>query len=234
MNRRRERYLAVALHGVDPARYGRCALIRDWLADHGVTRVTLLVVPAPGLHPFPDRSPELARWLVDCSRAGDAIAQLGLEDRGDEFRRLDPEATVRALEAGRRVLARAGVSPRGFVAPGYGYTAALRTTLPTTFDWWADQLAVHGPADRRERAPAVAVRPRRAPLATRLAPLLPGRLLRLDIHPDDFGHPRMAAALEAALRRSGRRTALTYDEVATLAPVAVPPRARPPAPPRHV
>jgi Uncharacterized protein conserved in bacteria (DUF2334) len=231
MRRRPERYLAVALHAVDPARFERCAVIRDWLGDHGVERVTLLVVPAPGLHPFPDRSPQLAQWLVERSCAGDAVAQLGLEDRGDEFRRLDADATERALLAGRNVLARAGLAPRGFVAPGYGYTPALRTVLPASFDWWADQLAVHGGADQREYAPAIPVRPRHAPVLTRLASLLPGRVLRLDIHPAYFEHPRMAAALEAAMRRAGRRTALTYDELAALA--RMPARPAPRGAPRH-
>ena len=55
--------LAVAIHDVEPATFQRCALIRDWLSDLGVERVTLLVIPAPQLHPFPARSPELANWL---------------------------------------------------------------------------------------------------------------------------------------------------------------------------
>ena len=45
------RTIAVALHGIEPATWERCALIRDWLDDHGVDRVTLLVIPARDLHP---------------------------------------------------------------------------------------------------------------------------------------------------------------------------------------
>ena len=67
--------LAVALHDVEPATFERCALIRDWLEDHGVGRVTLLVIPAPDLHPFFQRRPELAAWLLDRRDQGDAIAQ---------------------------------------------------------------------------------------------------------------------------------------------------------------
>ena len=51
--------IAVALHDVEPATFERCALIRDWLDDHGIERVTLLVIPAPDLHPFNDRRPEI-------------------------------------------------------------------------------------------------------------------------------------------------------------------------------
>ena len=59
------REIAVAVHDVEPATFERCALIRDWLDDHGVDRVTLLVVPAADLHPFFQRRPDLAAWLLD-------------------------------------------------------------------------------------------------------------------------------------------------------------------------
>ena len=53
----------MALHDIEPATFERCALIRDWLDDHGVDRVTLLVIPARDLHPLGERSPEMIRWL---------------------------------------------------------------------------------------------------------------------------------------------------------------------------
>ena len=76
---RAERTLAVALHDVEPATFERGALIRDWLHDHGVDRVTLLVVPAADLHPFFQRRPDLAAWLLDCRDRGDTIAQHGFQ-----------------------------------------------------------------------------------------------------------------------------------------------------------
>ena len=45
----------------------------------------------------------------------------------------------------------AGIQPRGFVAPGYAYTNALRATLATTFDWWAGIGRLHR-ADARLHA----------------------------------------------------------------------------------
>src|SRR5271155_5760445 len=69
--------IAVALHGIEPATFERCALIRDWLEDHGVQRVTLLVIPARDLHPVGERSPEMVRWLSERRNGGDSIAQHG-------------------------------------------------------------------------------------------------------------------------------------------------------------
>src|SRR5581483_2892630 len=118
-----EHVLAVAIHDIEPATFERAALIRDWLDDLGVERVTLLVIPARDLHPLSDRRPEVAAWLVERCRHGDAAAQQGfqhLEPRpgrllahprrreASEFAGLDPAQTTRAVDAGRRVLKLAG------------------------------------------------------------------------------------------------------------------------------
>ncbi len=208
--------IAVAIHDVEPATFERCALIRDWLGDHGVDRATLLVIPAPDLHPFFQRRPDLAAWLLDCRDRGDAIAQHGFRHRGAgrrpeaEFAGLDPAQTQASIAAGRRVLGLAGVEPRGFVAPAYAYTPALRRELAAGFDWWATMLRFVG-RDRAALAPAVTLR--RSPLAVRAAALASGRVLRLDLHPADLERPRRVLALEAVLRGARRRTAVTYDDL---------------------
>ncbi len=161
-----QRTIAVALHDIEPATFERCALIRDWLYDHGVRRATLLVIPARDLHPLAERSPEMVEWLIERERSGDAIAQHGFQhlrpqrargrtggayqslrtlgaDRESEFVGLDAHETRRAVDAGRRVLKLAGIEPRGFVAPGYAYTPALRQTLSERFQWWAALLGLH-------------------------------------------------------------------------------------------
>jgi predicted deacetylase len=154
--------IAVALHGIEPATFERCAVMRDWLSDHGVDRVTLLVIPARDLHPVGERSPEMIRWLCERRGEGDSIAQHGFQhvrihnrgaarrllarahgQRGGEFVGLDDEETRRAVHAGWRVLKLAGVEPDGFVAPAYAYTPALRRTLGLRFRWWAGLLRVH-------------------------------------------------------------------------------------------
>ena len=156
------RTLAVALHGIEPATFERCAVIRDWLSDHGVDRVTLLVIPARDLHPLGARCPEMVEWLCERRLAGDSIAQHGFQharpraggaarhlltrvhaQRSGEFVGLDDEETRRAVHAGWRVLKLAGIEPDGFVAPAYAYTAALRQALALRFRWWAGLLRVH-------------------------------------------------------------------------------------------
>jgi uncharacterized protein len=227
--------LAVALHDVQPATFERSALIRDWLYDLGVDKVTLLVIPAPELHPFFQRSPELAAWLLDRRDGGDAIAMHGLQHRrtrrphplarpvrefqggeATEFPGLDEDATVACLDAGRRVLEIAGVPPRGFVAPGYAYTGALREHLEGRFDWWATLFGVR---PRSAVAPALclgtstAFKRATSPALLRAAAALSGKLLRVDLHPADFEHPSHVHAVEAVLRRAHRRTAVTYDDL---------------------
>jgi hypothetical protein len=205
--------VAVAIHDVAPATFGRTALIRDWLDDHGIDRVTLLVVPAPDLHPFSTSSPELAEWLLDRVDRGDAIAQHGLTCQGPEFVGLGHDEARRAVESGRRLLKLAGVEPNGFVAPGYAYTPALRATLRDRYAWWADILRLHRNGGHAPVAPAV----RLSPLALRATALLGGPLLRIDLRPADLDHTRRMLALERVLRRARRRTAVTYDELAAAA-----------------
>ncbi len=158
----RERTIAVALHGIEPASFERCALIRDWLDDHVIERATLLVIPARDLHPVGERSPGMVAWLSERRSTGDAIAQHGFQHerlsrsaapgrllaharglRAGEFLGLDVEETRRAVHAGWRVLKLAGIEPDGFVAPRYAYTPALHATLATRFRWWAGLLRLH-------------------------------------------------------------------------------------------
>lgn len=260
------RTLAVALHDIEPATFERCALIRDWLDDHGVSQVTLLVIPARDLHPLAERSPEMVQWLIERERGGDAIAQHGFQhlrprrasawrgrtdgmgglarafgaDRETEFVGLDPLETRRAVDAGRRVLKLAGLEPRGFVAPGYAYTAALRETLRERFDWWTALLGLHrahpaamrlADTEQAENArrdllgPPIALssagRMRKAlsPALLRAGALLSGSTLRLDLHPSDLEDPRHMLALEWVLKRTAaNRTAVTYEELAQSTP----------------
>jgi predicted deacetylase len=240
------RTIAVALHDVEPATFERCALIRDWLDDHGVDRVTLLVIPARDLHPVGERSPEMTSWLAERRRAGDSIAQHGFQHertrrggagsllmkharRTGEFVGLDEAETQRAVNAGWRLLKLAGIEPDGFVAPAYAYTPELRSVLPHRFRWWAGMLGVHRRAqpagEQRARllspvwgmGSASALQRALSPALIRAGGMLGGRTLRVDLHPADLQHPRQMLALDHVLDRAGRRRkAITYDELAAL------------------
>jgi predicted deacetylase len=248
------RTIAVALHDIEPATFERCALIREWLDDHGISRVTLLVIPARDLHPLGERSPEMVDWLTERQRAGDSIAQHGFQhlqsrratwprqalgslraNEQPEFLGLDEQETHRAVEAGRRVLKLAGIEPRGFVAPAYAYTPALRSTLGTRFRWWAGLLGLHRSAQDSTHngdqgayellAPPIALASAAGPLRRALAPtllrtgaLLSGPTLRLDLHPSDLQRPNHMLALEWVLQHAAcKRQAVTYDELAAKA-----------------
>jgi predicted deacetylase len=240
------RTIAVALHDVEPATFERCALIRDWLDDHGVDRVTLLVIPARDLHPVGERSPEMTSWLAERHRAGDSIAQHGFQHertrrggagsllmkparRTGEFVGLDEAETQRAVNAGWRLLKLAGIEPDGFVAPAYAYTPELRSVLPHRFRWWAGMLGVHHRAqpagEQRARllspvwsmGSASALQRALSPALIRAGGMLGGRTLRVDLHPADLQHTRQMLALDHVLDRAGRRRkAITYDELAAL------------------
>jgi predicted deacetylase len=248
--------VAVAVHDVEPATFERCALIRDWLDDHGVDRVTLLVIPARDLHPLGERAPEMARWLAERARGGDAIAQHGFHHarprpsglaaraalrpervRSAEFLDLDEREAKRAVDAGWRVLKLAGVEPSGFVAPAYAYTSALVQALAFRFRWWAGLWRLHDAVQSSRARPRLVPAwgmgtqgplPRVfSPALIRLGALLCGDVLRLDVHPSDLQHPRHVLALEWALRHNRRRLAVTYDDLLEGDVSAVPGRAAP-------
>lgn len=219
------RRIAVALHDIAPARFERVALIRDWLADLGIDRATLLVIPAEDLHPLADRGPGLAAWLAERRAAGDVVAQHGFQHLRPgagpaEFVGLDEADTRRALSAGRRVLHLAGVEPGGFVAPAYAYTGALqRCLLGGRYPWWAGQRRLTCADGRRsELAPALSLgRRATAPWGLRASALLAGDTIRLDVHPADLDRTANVATLEALLHRARDRRPVTYDDLARTA-----------------
>ena len=230
--------LAVALHDVEPYTFRRCVEIRDWLADRGVDRATLLVIPAPRLHPFEATAPELTDWLRLRRRLGDAVAQHGLEHlrrRGQgglraralggeaaEFAGLDAEEAGNSLDAGLRIMRSAGLAPRGFVAPAYYYSRALRREVERRFSWYAGLWRVHGASTS---APAMCLgtstglKRATSPSLVRAGAGVGWELLRLDVHPRDFEWPGHVAAIERILERAAGRRPVTYDELA-LSPTA--------------
>lgn len=233
------RRLAVALHDVEPRSFTRCKQIRRWLLERGIKRVTLLVIPAADLHPLGARAPELAAWLRNCVARGDSVAQHGLAHRastsarwprnvlaswqgGDaaEFPGLGAEDTARRVQTGRQLLREIELDPRGFVAPGYAYTRALRAELAGSFEWFADIRSVQLQQRPQLDSPALclgsstALKRCLSPAYVRFAARRSGHeVMRLDIHPADFDLRGHVATLEAVLARAQRCEPVTYDQL---------------------
>jgi predicted deacetylase len=231
----RSRLLA-CLHDVEPATLERCMFIRDWLGDRGVDRATLLAIPH-GADGALDPTGGCAGWLRARAAAGDAVAQHGTHHRrsrpagplrdwiadrqgGDaaEFVGLTDSETATAIDQGRDLLAHAGLAPRGFVAPAYAYTPALRRHLRRRFTWYAGLLAIHGrqtiAAPAHGLGTSTTLKRTTSPTVMRLGTRLPSEILRVDMHPADFDIPGHVRTLDAVLHDAATAIAMTYDQVA--------------------
>lgn len=229
--------LAVAVHDVEQESFARVVQIRQWLAEHGIDRVTLLVIPAAHQRPIGMHAP-LALWLRDRVAHGDAVAQHGFAHRvvasphwprkllaqwqageAAEFPGLGGEQAARRVASGRRLLGDLDLDPHGFVAPGYAYTPELRQLLRRTFEWFADMRCVRFRGDGEIRARALCLGSSTpfkrlfSPPLVRALSVVPGEVMRIDVHPVDFDHPGHVATLEWLLERAARRQAVTYDDL---------------------
>ena len=140
------------------------------------------------------------------ARAGRRTRTWAAAGESPEFVGLDPAQTVRALDAGRRVLKLAGIEPRGFVAPAYAYTRQLRESLRdalrlvgrsvgTALDArWARRARLCGPPIGL--AAAGPLRRAASPVLLRAASRFAGPMLRVDVHPRDLASASHMLALE--------------------------------------
>ena len=230
--------ISVTIHDIRPQCFERVALICDWLADQGIERTTLLVVPAPDLHPVNHRSDGLVEWLSEQRNAGACVAQLGLcnvdrprqsrprlwhraglRSSAAEFAGLDPAETRRALTAGRRILHLADLEPEGFVAPGYGYTAALHQSLAARFKWWISESRLHTPLTgvrgvAMPRAVSAKNIRRWSARAAQEAPLL-----RVDLRPNDLDDSRAVDSFERLFDRACKRRTVSFGELGEAAAI---------------
>jgi hypothetical protein len=110
---RRRAAVAVAIRDVAPATFAQTALIRDWLDDHGIDRVTLLVARDPELHPLSTSSPELAEWLLERAELGDEIAWQGLARCETGFAGPGQPEARHTVRSGAGLMRPAGVSLLG-------------------------------------------------------------------------------------------------------------------------
>ena len=198
-----------------------------------VDRVTLLVIPAPQLHPFPARSPELAYWLLDRQRRRGRDRPARAPAPADAARRRCSRGPCGAGRAARPPStrgwtrrtprrSRSTAGRRVLRARGAARARLRRSRLrlhrrAARASWRALRLvgdAAHASTRApRTRSPALCLGTssplKRADLAARGARgrgAVRPRLLRLDLHPADFDHPRHVAAVERVLRaRAGPR-----------------------------
>lgn len=234
-------WLAVAMHDVEPRSFAQSCEIRSWLEDRGVAHLTLLVIPAADLHPIGVRAPDLAAWLRCRVAGGDVVAQHGLVHRAAgtpawprsalaawqggeaaEFPGVPREDAARRVATGRRLLRDIDLDPRGFVAPGYAYTRALRGILAESHEWFADISSVrcrHGDVRARALCLGSSTQLKRtfSPPIIRAAARASGEVMRVDVHPADFDRPGHIATLEILLDRAHGRTAITYDDLSSRA-----------------
>ena len=193
--------------------------------------MTLLVIPAPRLHPFTGPLAGAGDWLLDrarrrrrrspstgCStgararrRCPPARCGAGRAATPPSSRASTPSATVAGVEAGRRILAarrpaaarlrrarlrlhrRAARAPRRRASTGGRRCSRLRGRAPRR----ARPRSCLGTSSALKRAAS--------PALVRAGAALSGRLLRLDLHPADFDHPRHVLALEHVLQRARER-----------------------------
>lgn len=223
------RQLLVSVHDVTPAHERQIRRVFDLLAEFGVRRYALFVVPNwHGAWPL-DRYPEFAEELRRRQAAGAEIFLHGLRHdevglkrsfvqqiraagrtaREGEFLSLSPRDAAQRIDQGLEMLHACGLRPVGFVPPAWlqrqGTLQILRErNLAITEGPWAITDTSSG---RRVRAPAVEWSTlnawRRAAgvviAAVRRQVERPRRLIRLAIHPSDITVPYVARSVEVTL-----------------------------------
>ncbi|WP_165978298.1 DUF2334 domain-containing protein [Actinomadura darangshiensis] len=234
----------VSIHDVAPSTAGPTA---RWLADldERGAPCTLLVIPGPfGGGPALPEDDDLAASLRAAAGRGHELALHGYLHAGvpggprwragvnrmlvrgaGEFWSLPESEAVRRLEAGRGLLAEAGIRVTGFTPPGWLASPGTRTALATLgFAYWTSHLGVHAlPGGPFRRMPALSHRPGGAGERAG-ARLMTGAVrvfartrtpFRLALHPADLARPGLRraalAAVDAALAAGGRP--VTYESL---------------------
>lgn len=218
--RAQARSLVIAIHDVAPPNLREVARWRETLLLRAAGPVSLLVVPRHhGTAPLRE-GPRLA-WLRRLAEAGDEVAlhgyaHLGIAGGEAELKGRSPREIRARVSEGLAELRALGLDASGFVAPCYAHPpAADAACREAGLDWWATRGRLSWDGGQRLLASIGlgASRPvRRAwsPMLARAAAraLAPVDALRLDLHPADLRHPRLAQAgleLVELLLGQGRR-----------------------------
>jgi predicted deacetylase len=220
--------LVVAIHDVAPSTLAEVGRWRELAAGLAPAPVSLLVVPRyHGRESW--RAGPARAWLRERERAGDELVLHGyahMRPGGRDGRELAgrPGAQIAdLLHDALEEMARAGIPTDGFIAPSYSHPAAVDGCCRDAgIGWWATRWTLSSPAGHRP-LPSLglgASTPGRrllSPWAARLAAraLAAAPAVRLDLHPADLRHPRLARTgrdLLEALLDQGRHP-VTHREL---------------------
>jgi predicted deacetylase len=206
------RALVVAIHDLAPSTLAEGRELRAMAAEIAPGPAALLVVPRRGGRERWDG--ESAAWVRARAADGDEVVLHGYSHAlpdgrdGAELGGLPEDAIAARLALGMRELGAAGIAVGGFVAPAYGHgPAADAACRALRLPWWATRGSLRW-ADGAMRLPSVglgasspgrrALSPPVARMAGRLLSRAPA--LRLDLHPADLRHLRLARAAGDLLR----------------------------------
>ena len=237
--------LIVSIHDASPASFEECRLAAAALRERGVVRFALFVIPDfHGRHPL-DHASDFVRWLKTEETLGAEIVLHGWQHRVTdagaasprswffrnlytarecEFEGLDRAAFSEKVEAGLRVLRRAGFQPKGFVAPAWIMPRAATEWLGNAGLLYTETLTtIHIINPRRVITSPCLVYSSRSALRLATSHLWNGLLhatsrrtptLRIALHPADL---RSDSARHALLRHIERalehREPITYSNL---------------------
>lgn len=214
--------LVVSIHDVSPATADAARRLRGLVTDcAGEVPVSLLVVPRYHGRAMWDQ--DTPAWIRERVGDGDEVVLHGLvhaDGRGRDGAEFTPDTGLRgsmwAIAEGRSALAMVGLIPAGFVAPAYAHPRCLEAALADSgIAWWATRRELRargrviplpsvglGTSTRTKRA----VSPLAAHAAIRVLREAPA--VRLDLHPADLAHRRLAREVPRLMERllgQGRR-----------------------------
>ncbi|HVH01244.1 MAG TPA: DUF2334 domain-containing protein [Miltoncostaeaceae bacterium] len=229
------RALVVSIHDVAPSTLAEAREWRALVAEAVPGPVSLLLVPRYRGRESWRAGPPL-RWARERAGDGDEIVLHGwshMRADGREGAELAGRAAgevAAVIRVGRGELAARGLAPAGFIAPCYAHPAgAGRSCREAGLRWWAARAALAWEGGRRALpsigvGASTAARRALSPAATRAAArgLARAPVVRLDLHPADLRHRRLARAGREVLELllSQNRCPVTHAAVGGPAPIA--------------
>ncbi len=208
------RGLVVSIHDVAPSTLEEAARWREIVSGLSPGPVSLLLVPRYRGHDSWRSGPARA-WARERAAGGDEIVLHGythLRRGGGNGAELAgrPPGGVRSLIAeGARELRIAGLEPGGFIAPAYAHPASADGGCRAAgLRWWATRGALRSDAGRRPLpslglGASTGLRRALSPAVARgaVAALAGAPVVRLDLHPADLHHRRLARSGRDLLNR---------------------------------